>query len=244
MIIPKGATIRKKLLEIPHDEEAVFLSRENRFLGRVKLKSTDETHDVHVRDPGRLEEILFEGNDVLVKKADNPDRKTDWDLIAGKVEDDWILVNSGFHRQITETILEDEQINPFGKIDSFKAEQQLGESRIDFLLEKNDEKIWLEVKGCTLAVDGTALFPDAPTTRGKRHVEELISVKENGDRAALIFLIFRSDAECFKPYEKRDPAFGETYWKAVESGVEVHPLKMEYDGKELYFVGEIRVCDR
>lgn len=235
---------RKRLLEIPHDEGAVFLSRENRFLGRVKLKSTGEIHEVHVRDPGRLEEILYQGNEVLIRKADNPDRKTNYDLIAGRVEDNWILVNSGFHRKITEEILEDEQVSPFKNIDSYLAEQKLGKSRIDFLLEKDGERIWLEVKGCTLAVDDTALFPDAPTTRGKRHIEELIDAKEKGVRAALIFLIVRPDAECFKPYEKRDPAFSETFWRAVEKGVEVHPLLMEYDGQELFFKGEIPVCDR
>ena len=233
--------MREKLMDITHDEEAIFLSRENRFLGRVKLKSTGEIHDVHVRDPGRLEEILYQGNEVLIRKADNPNRKTGYDLIAGKVKDNWILVNSGFHRQITEIILEDEMLSPFCKIDSYTAEQQLGKSRIDFLLEKHGEKIWLEVKGCTLAIDGTALFPDAPTTRGKRHIEELISAEENGDRAALIFLIFRPDAECFRPYEKRDPDFSRTFWKAVEEGVDVYAVQLEYENGALYYKGQIPV---
>ncbi|MFW6196521.1 MAG: DNA/RNA nuclease SfsA [Thermoplasmatota archaeon] len=234
----------KELMTISFDEKGTFVERKNRFLGSVRFKS-GELDDVHVRDPGRLKDLLYEGNEVLLKKADNENRKTDWDLISAKFYDLWVLVNSGYHRKITKTILEDESISPFDKIDSFKPEAKLGDSRIDFLIKKNGKKIWTEVKGCTLAKNGEALFPDAPTARGKRHVDELREAVKNGDRGALLILIFRSDAECFRPYEKRDPDFSDSFYNAYEEGVEVHPLLLSYnvDGKgKLYFKKKIPLC--
>ncbi len=233
--------MRKDVIEVGIDAEGRFVERKNRFLGTVDIDGKKE--EVHVRDPGRLEEILYEGNRVLVKKAENKDRKTDWDLIAGKVKDNWIFVNSGYHRKITERILEDKKISPYPEVEKINPEVQLGDSRIDFLLEKGDERIWLEVKGCTLAEDGVALFPDAPTNRGRRHMEELRKTMENGDRTALLFLVFRPDAECFAPKESTDPEFAEVFRKAVDEGLEVHPLKFRFNNDFLRYVSEIPICD-
>ncbi len=231
-----------KIVEIPYDIEGKFIERKNRFLGEVEINGSKRVA-VHVRDPGRLEEILYEGNEVLLKKADSTGRKTDYDLIAGKVGDDWILVNSGYHRMIMEKIFQDDEMNPIKGMDSFKAEQKLGESRIDFLVERDGDIVWVEVKGCTLAKDGVALFPDAPTTRGKRHLEELIKAKRRGDNSAVIFLIFRPDAECFLPYRERDPDFSSTFYEAIDSGVEFHAIQVEYVDGVLYYKGEIPVCE-
>ncbi|MFP4050112.1 MAG: DNA/RNA nuclease SfsA [Thermoplasmata archaeon] len=234
----------KELVEIRYNKKGIFLERKNRFLGSVRFKNGKE-NDVHIRDPGRLKELLFEGNEVLLKKADNENRKTNLDLIGAKFDDLWVLINSGYHREITENILEAESISPFDKIDSYKPEVKLGDSRIDFLIKKNGKNIWTEVKGCTLAKNGEALFPDAPTARGKKHVDELREVVKNGDRGALLVLIFRSDAECFRPYEKRDPEFTDSFYNAYEEGVEIYPLLLSYninrEGK-LYFKKKIPLC--
>ncbi len=230
-----------KILGVMVDAEGRFVERKNRFLGTVEIEGYGK-EEVHVRDPGRLEEILYEGNKVLVKKAKNKNRKTNWDLIAGKVKENWVFVNSGYHREIAERILEDDGISPYSEIEGITPEVQLGDSRIDFLLEMNEEKLWLEVKGCTLAEDGVALFPDAPTERGKRHVEELRKAMENGDRAALLVLVFRSDAQCFAPKEDTDPEFAEVFRKAVDEGLEVHPMKFGFQKNTVCFVSEIPVC--
>lgn len=234
----------KELMTIPFDEKGSFVERKNRFLGSVRFEN-GEIDDVHVRDPGRLKELLYEGNEVLLKGADSEKRKTDWDLIGAKFDDLWILVNSGYHSEITETILNDKSINPFDDINSYKPEVNLGNSRIDFLIMKGDERIWTEVKGCTLAKNGEALFPDAPTKRGKRHVDELRGMVKKGDRGALLVLIFRSDAECFRPYEKRDPKFADSFYKAYEEGIEIYPLLLNYnvDGEgKLYYKKKIPLC--
>lgn len=232
----------KKLIDISFDDKGVFIERVNRFLGKVRLPDEGSV-PVHVRDPGRLEEILYEGNEVLLKTVDDEKRKTDYDLIAGKVDEDWILVNSGYHREIAETILEDEEIDPFEDIISYEAEQTLGESRMDFLVESGEGEIWMEVKGCTLAREGTALFPDAPTKRGRRHVDELNDVLEKGGSAALMVLVFRPDAECFAPNEDTDPRFTASFWRAVGNGLDVHPMVLEYLDGKLYYKKKIPLCD-
>ncbi len=236
--------MNKTLIEVPHDVRGIFKSRENRFLGLVEVQGFDALQEVHVRDPGRLNEILYPGNEVLLERADSEDRKTDWTLLAGKLEGSWVFVNSGYHRSIAEELLDDPEISSFGELVDYEAEKRLGESRIDFSLEKENEKIWVEVKGCTLAEDGRALFPDAPTKRGKRHVEELIEViDEESTSAALVFLVFRSDASCFTPHGKQDPDFAGVFEEAVETGLDVYPVKLNYDGRAIEYIGEIPLCD-
>lgn len=236
--------MRKKIMEIPTDEDGRFVERKNRFLGIVDIGdgAGSRKEQVHVRDPGRLEEILYEGNEVALRRVENENRKTDWDLVAGKVGDDWVLVNSGYHRTISETVLNDDEIRPFNDFDSITPETRLGESVIDFMLERGEDKIWVEVKGCTLAEDGVALFPDAPTLRGKRHVDELRKAIGDGDSAALVILVFRPDAECFAPYEDRDPEFTDSFELALEEGLEVHPLRFEFEDNVLYYTGKIPLC--
>jgi len=99
----------------------------------------------------------------------------------------------------------------------------------------------VETKGCTLAVDGVALFPDAPTTRGTRHVRELTEAKKKGDSAALLILIFRPDAEIFVPKADTDPDFARAFFAARERGVKIFPLVFEYKNGTIYYLHEIPV---
>ncbi len=229
-----------KVMDIPIDAEGTFVERKNRFLGIVDIHGEDSK--VHVRDPGRLEELLYPGNRVLLAKASRPNRKTSWDLIAARYEDEWVLVNSGFHPQIARWVLENEKIDPFGITDGWQGEKKLGDSRIDFFNDTEVCELWVEVKGCTLAMGGRALFPDAPTTRGTRHVRELINAVEEGHRAGLLILVFRSSAECFSPYEERDPDFAAAFREAVDAGVEVRPIRFSYEKGRLYYNGKLTVC--
>lgn len=157
--------------------------------------------------------------------------------------EDWIVVNSGYHRAIAETIMEDDDIDIFPEMVSYNAEQMLGESRIDFLVETGGKDIWVEVKGCTLAEDGTALFPDAPTKRGKRHVDELNGVLKRGGSAALMVLVFRPDTDCFAPKKDTDPGFTSSFYRAVGNGLDVYPLVLKYEGGRLFFKEQIPLRD-
>ena len=246
------------VMDIPWDVQGVFRSRPNRFLALVDvMEATHESEDcqeckivlpgekVHVHDPGRLREILVPGSRVLLRKApEGRKRKTKWDMIAGHCQGQWVLINSGLHRAISEEVLRSEIMSPFGKLKKIRAEVKVGHSRIDFLLTREDNSIlWLEVKGCTLTVDGTALFPDAPTERGKRHLETLMDLYDPGAGvdAALLVLVLGPDARCFAPNSATDPGFVATFHEAVGKGVSVHPLVFGYDRKKLYYHGEIPV---
>ena len=236
---PKQDT--RHILEIETDAQGTIVSRPNRFLTMVDIEGQEER--AHVHDPGRLKELLYPGNSVLLKGVDKPGRSTKWDVIAAKWRTRWILIHSGYHREISERILRNRELNPFGKITQLKPEVVVGHSRLDYMAVVNGLKTGIEVKGCTLAIDGKALFPDAPTTRGRKHLETLIEMKQNGMGAALLVLIFRTDAQSFGPNKETDPLFSETFWKAVDTGVDVKPVVLEYEGNNIFYKGTIPLED-
>lgn len=222
----------KRLIQINWDQRAKLLSRPNRFLALARLINADNSEDqvkVHVRDPGRLQELLYPGNDILLRKASSKNRKTQWDLIAARFATEWIMVNSGFHPAIARAILMDREISPFGHVKEIKSEISYGKSRLDFFItNENDEKIFIEIKGCTLAVDNAAIFPDAPTKRGKRHLQELIQITRYGGRGSVFFLIFRENCLFFEPNREMDPEFANTLIFAQKKGVEIYPVLLAY----------------
>ena len=235
-----------RLMEIQYDGRARFIKRPNRFLAVADILSDEGDvsirDNVHVHDPGRLEEILIPGTELLLKRVENPKRKTKWDILAGRVEDQWVFIHSGYHRRISEAILLSD-LNPFGSVNKLRAEVVVGDSRMDFLLEMEDSTdLTLEVKGCSLAVDGVALFPDAPTKRGTRHLRELIRIAESKKRSGLMFLAFRKDSDCFLPKGDTDPDFEDIFRRAQKAGVEIHVIKVCYNGKTMEYLGEIPIC--
>ena len=231
----------KVILRIKGDAEGSFVERKNRFLAEVKIGNA--VHFAHIHDPGRLKELLYPGNAVLLKRYSKEKRKTEWEIIAAKYHGRWVLTNSKFHRPISERIIMDKDISPFGDVDEIKAEVKIGKSRIDYLLLKNGKRIWVEVKGCTLKKGGVALFPDAPTERGRRHVEELHRLLKSGDLAALMILIFHEDAKCFSPNRKMDEKFAKAYDTARRDGLKIYPIKLNYDGRKITFQGLIHLCE-
>jgi len=225
------------VLNIGTDAEGIVVERPNRFLCVVDIVKPEQMKSelVHVHDPGRLVDIVYPGNRVLLRKASSVKRKTAWDLIAGDIKGEWVLVNSAWHRKISEWVL-DKKIIPFlSNIDTVIPEQKFGDSRLDFLLRENERSFWVEVKGCTLAIDGVALFPDAPTVRGKRHLEELIKARDEGHEAVIMILVFRQDAHSFAPNGELDPEFSQTFRKAVDSGVKVFPIQFSFENNTIVF---------
>jgi len=228
------------------DAEGALVERSNRFIAVVDIEKDSgvSREKAHVHDPGRLLELLYPGNRLLLRRAGNPKRKTAWDVIAARHDDEWILTHSGFHREIADWLLSGRN-GPFGQLVDLIPEVTVGHSRLDFMAEDTDGRsIGIEIKGCTLAIDGTALFPDAPTERGRKHVETLIDLVEGGKRAGLVILAFRPDAEAFAPKADTDPRFAEAFWRAVDAGVEVHVVKFRFDGEKVHFIGEIPVAVR
>ena len=220
-----------KVFTIKPDAEGVFIERINRFLAIVKIGSEEY---VHVHDPGRLEELLYPGNRVLLKREEGKNRKTRWDLIAAWYEKYYVFLNSKYHRPISEKIL-----RSLFPEDNVKAEVSVGHSRLDFLVGTT----YVEVKGCTLEIAGKALFPDAPTERGRRHVDILKNTVRSGGSALLLVLIFHPHAKCFAPYEERDAKFADAFYSAIRAGVGIRMVRLGYDGASVNYYGEIGLCN-
>lgn len=236
------------MLEVPVDAEGELLERPNRFLALVDI-GTDggilPGERVHVHDPGRLHELLYPGNRVLVRQVLSEKRSTSWDLIAARYADEWVIVHSGLHRALAESIIGNPALFPFGPVAEVRPEVAVGRHRLDFRLVRPDGSVlWLEVKGCTLAEDSVALFPDAPTVRGRGHLETLMGLADGGDSAAVMVLVFRSDARSFAPKADTDPAFAEMFYKALDAGVEVAPIVLGYRNGTVVHLQRIPVRER
>ncbi|MHA1798223.1 MAG: DNA/RNA nuclease SfsA [Candidatus Helarchaeota archaeon] len=220
---------------------ATFLERPNRFLGRVQLKQ--EIHDCFIPDPGRLKELLYEGKKVFIVPIQKENRKTKFDLVAIEHENRIVGIDSRVPNKFVFHLLKQNKIFDT-KFDVIKPEYSYGQSRLDFFLKKDDKKYLVEVKGCNLVKDGVALFPDAPTSRGTRHVSELIHAL-NDYFSAIIFIIQRDDAESFKPNEETDFKFSEQLYLAKKKGVQIKALlnKIELIKNELHihFIREIQL---
>ena len=227
--------MEKEIYEIEINETGKFLERPNRFICEAEL-SDGKIVTAHVHDSGRIKELLYKGNSVSLRKAkDISKRKTEWDLISAKAEDgEDILLNSSFHRYISENILRNFEISPFGEVDLVKAEVKNGHSRLDYMLEKDNKKIWVEVKGVSLSVNKRAIFPDAPSERATKHLNTLMEIKKNGKRACVLLLVFR-DSDSFIPNYETDKLFFETFYKTLENGVEVYPIQLKLKNGEIFY---------
>lgn len=194
-----------------------FINRPNRFIAQVEINGKEET--VHVKNTGRCRELLIPDATVILEESANTQRKTKYDLIAVYKND--ILINMDSqapNKAAGEWLVKGGLIeNP----DLVKAEKIFGNSRLDFYVEKGEEKIFIEVKGVTLENNGVARFPDAPTQRGSKHLNELINAKKQGFRAVALFVIQMKGCRYFEPNSDTDPVFAETLKKAFNAGVEI-----------------------
>lgn len=198
-------------------QRATFLRRPNRFIAHIEVDGREEV--CHVKNTGRCRELLTDRATIYVEHHDNPKRKTKYSLIA--VEKGDLLINMDSqapNKVVGEWLLEKE---PFGKVKLLKPECTYGSSRFDFYLETEAEKIFIEVKGVTLEEDGIVRFPDAPTERGIKHLEELRACVEAGYKAAVIFVVQMEGMQYFEPNDKTHPQFGEALRQARKAGVEV-----------------------
>ncbi|WP_293446224.1 DNA/RNA nuclease SfsA [Persephonella sp.] len=215
-------------------EEAEFIERPNRFVGLCRINGSIKR--CHIADSGRLKEILTEGRKLLVVK--NPEgMKTDYKILAARMEEGWILLNTSIHSKIGKKAIEKGVLG--FKPKKIRSEVKYGNSRIDFLV---DENILIELKGSNLLVGRKCLFPDAPTSRGKRHLEELIKAVKEGYQAFILIMVLR-DCSCFETNKRLDPAFSDTFAKALKEGVKFAGFKVEID-KDLNLVlkGKIGLC--
>lgn len=191
-----------------------FLSRPNRFIAYAEVDGRIEK--CHVKNTGRCRELLTEGCTVYLERAENPARKTLFDLVA--VEKGKRLINMDSYAPNLAAAEFLSKLFPDGKL---RAEYKYGNSRFDFYIEEDGRKILLEVKGVTLENDGIVMFPDAPTERGSKHVAELIKCLDEGYEAYLLFVIQMNEVKYFTPNRVTDQKFSDTLKSASEQGVKL-----------------------
>lgn len=203
----------------------IFLDRPNRFIAHVEVDGHIET--VHVKNTGRCRELLLPGAEVWLTAPGTEGRKTKYDLIAVR-KSNGILINidSQAPNAVVHEWLKKQQY------DLIRPEYTYGDSRIDFYLERGSERTLMEVKGCTLEVDGTGYFPDAPTARGVKHLHELSKALTDGYRAVLAFVIQMEGITEVRPNIQTHPEFGTAFEEAKAAGVRILflPCHVEPDG--------------
>ena len=208
---------------------AVFIKRPNRFIAEVDIDGHRET--VHVKNTGRCKELLIPGCEVWLTAPGTLNRKTKYDLVAVR-KDNGILFNidSQAPNKVVKEWLDRQDY------DKVIPEYTYGDSRIDFYMERGDEQYLMEVKGCTLEVDGIGYFPDAPTERGVKHLRELTVAVKNGYKAILAFVIQMDGVSVVKPNISTHAEFGTAMDEAISAGVEVLFLKCHVEPDTLVIV--------
>ena len=194
--------------------EGIFIDRPNRFIAHVDIEGVVNT--VHVKNTGRCKELLIPKTPVRLEVSDNPNRKTLYDLVAVyKKNFGWINMDSQAPNKVVKEWLETKDY------DYIKPEYKYGDSRIDFYMRKGNQEYLMEVKGCTLEIDGIGYFPDAPTTRGIKHLRELMKAKRAGYECAIAFVIQMEGINEVRPNIDTHPEFGVALQEAKEAGVKI-----------------------
>ena len=214
-----------------------FLSRPNRFIAYVEIDGKTEV--CHVKNTGRCRELLTDGAGVILEESHNPLRKTKYDLIAVYKSENLINMDSQAPNKVFNEWLN--KTDFFGDITLIKPEKTYKNSRFDFYVETVDKKIFIETKGVTLEKDGIVMFPDAPTDRGVKHLNELIDAKNNGYDAYVFFVVQMKKCTIFTPNYETHSEFAKALKKAKENGVGVFALNCDVEEHSLVIDDFIKV---
>lgn len=213
------------MIKYSKTKKAVFVERPNRFIAKVLVDGKEET--VHVKNTGRCRELLVKGCEIILYESDNISRKTKYDLVAVYKKRDGktpLLIN--MDSQIPNDVAEEwlEKSGLFSSNAKIRREVKYGDSRFDFYIEDGERKAFIEVKGVTLEENGVAMFPDAPTERGIKHINELALAKSQGYDAYILFIIQMKEICEMRPNDKTHKAFADALCEAEKKGVRVLAL--------------------
>ncbi len=212
---------------------AIFLSRPNRFIAHIEIDGKKEL--CHVKNTGRCRELLTDRAKIYVQHFDSPSRKTQYDLISVWKNENLINMDSQSPNKVFLEWVKDG--NFIDGITYIKPECKYKNSRFDFYIETKSRKIFAEIKGVTLEEDGVVMFPDAPTERGVKHINELIECKKEGFDAYIFFIIQMENCKYFTPNRKTHPEFAEALENARVNGVNIVALNCKVSPDEL------KICD-
>lgn len=220
--------------------EGRLIRRYKRFLADVEL-ADGQLVTAHTPNTGSMQQCAVKGQSVLLSKSDNPKRKLAWSWELVKVDNSWVDINTHRANRVVEEALRGDVISGLQGY-SVRPEFPYEKSRIDFMLENAEEKVLLEVKNVTLCCEpGVACFPDAVTTRGQKHLHDLMQAKREGWRTVVFFLVQREEAIGFVPADTIDPEYGRLLREAKESGVEVRAHRTLVTPGETRVEAEIEV---
>ena len=217
-----------------------LVKRYKRFLADVELE--DETVVIaHCTNSGSMKTCIEEGARVYLCPATDPNRKTKftWEMIF--INGGWIGINTMIPNQLAFDAIRNGDIEKLKGYTFVKREVKFGDSRFDIYAENETEKCFIEVKNVTMKVGNYALFPDAVTTRGRKHLETLIEVKKQGIRAVMLYVVQRMDVEVFGVAKEIDPEYAKTLKKAIDNGVEVIAVQAKVSPEGVEIVGEMPV---
>jgi sugar fermentation stimulation protein A len=198
--------------------EGRFLSRLSRFSALAEVAGREVL--VHVPNSGRLRELLTPEHRLLLRPVYSDHRKCGFDLALVDLESTLVSADARLPSHLLAEAVQESRVPQFLGYSRVRREVTFGESRLDLLLESPGRRCYVETKSVTLVVNGAALFPDAPTTRGVRHLNSLAQAVADGHRAAVVFVIQRNDAASFSPHDLADPEFGKALRRCVGAGVE------------------------
>ncbi len=216
-----------------------FVRRANRFAAVVRVAGREEY--VHIRNSGRLRELLTPGRAVLLESAGHDARRTRFTVALVRVARRYVSVDAHLPNAIVETALRQGAVPGRRGARLLRREPAMGRRRADFLVATGGRRGLIEVKSVTLVEDGVALFPDAPTVRGRAHLEHLMAARRHGIEAMVLFVIQRGDAFAFAPNHRTDPLFAAALKRAIRAGVRVRALACRVTRRGVWLHGSVPV---
>ncbi len=215
-----------------------LIKRYKRFLADVKLDN-DEIVIAHCTNTGSMKSCLEDNAEVYLSPVDDSNRKTKftWEMI--KINGDWVGINTGNPNKLVFEAVKDGKIEKLKGYTEVKREVKFDDSRFDVMAKNETETCFIEVKNVTLKEENYALFPDAVTSRGKKHLKTLIKVKEQGMRAVMLYIIQRMDVNTFAPAKEIDPEYSKALKMAYKKGVEIIPMQAKVTPEKIELVKEL-----
>ena len=218
-----------------------LIRRYKRFLADVALPS-GQVLTVHCPNSGSMRGCMTPGSAVMISRAENPRRKYPYTLEMIHTDGTWVGINTSRTNLLVREALLAGLIEEIGPVENIEAEVRVSaRSRLDFLLSQGEHRTYVEVKNCTLVEDRWAMFPDAVTSRGTKHLQELLALREAGHRAAVLFCVQRTDAEAFRPAAHIDPLYAATLQQVNNRGVLVLAYQAEVTPKRIGIVKSLPV---
>jgi len=215
-----------------------LIKRYKRFLADVTLDN-GEIVTAHCTNSGSMKSCLEENAEVYLSPVNDPKRKTKftWEMI--KINKDWVGINTGNPNKLAFDAVKNDEIEKLKGYTDVKREVKFEDSRFDVMAKNDSETCFIEVKNVTLKEGNYALFPDAVTSRGKKHLETLAKVKEKGMRAVMLYIIQRTDVEIFAPAKDIDPEYAESLKKVYQKGVEIIPIQAKVTPQKIELIKEL-----